>query len=179
MLSKIKFDISKLNTKITETGVTYTLVNKPNNLSEITGNASTKHNNWQDYKDLGEEFIIEINDEIEDGIWITSTLNFHVNLKYCSTHSVVDNYPGNIPNFVTDDLKYINSVLKDYIQNPNEEFVISVSEIYKEDQSETDGWQYYKWGQFIGDVNPDSDYLYDSTVHDLVYCVHVYKLEKK
>lgn len=52
-------------------------------------------------------------------------------------------------------------------------FIISLSEIRREDQPPQGGWRWHKWGGYIGIQNPQYEYLYDDTHIDKVYCFSI------
>jgi hypothetical protein len=53
-------------------------------------------------------------------------------------------------------------------------FVISFTEIVKAEQSPDGGWRWHKWGEYIGEKNPQYEYLYDEGAEiERVYCYHV------
>lgn len=55
-------------------------------------------------------------------------------------------------------------------------FVISVTEIRHEDQPESGGWRWHKWGEYIGEYEPQHEYLYDEKDIDSVWCFHIYEV---
>ena len=61
------------------------------------------------------------------------------------------------------------------LQDPEREFVISVTEIRKEYEPSEGGWRWHKWGAYIGEQNPTHEYLYDEADIESVYCYHIYE----
>lgn len=53
------------------------------------------------------------------------------------------------------------------------EFVVFVTEVRREDQSEDGGWRWHKWGSYIGTREPTCEYLYDEPEIDAVYVYHI------
>lgn len=54
--------------------------------------------------------------------------------------------------------------------------VISFVKIEREAQSSTGGWRYHKWGNYIGNQDPQHEYLYDDKHIDRVYTYHIYEV---
>lgn len=60
---------------------------------------------------------------------------------------------------------------------PGREFVVTVTPVRRAEQSETGGWRWHKWGDYIGTQEPRHEYLFDETHIDEVLVFHIY--EKK
>lgn len=58
-------------------------------------------------------------------------------------------------------------------------FVVTVTKISKDSESSEDGWRWHKWGDYIGDQNPQCEYLYDEPEIDEVYTFHIYEKESQ
>lgn len=58
------------------------------------------------------------------------------------------------------------------VESPRQ-FVISITEMRREDQSPEGGWRWHKWGEYIGDQMPAHEYLYDDTHIDSVFTFHI------
>lgn len=63
----------------------------------------------------------------------------------------------------------------DYEADPRK-LLISLVEMRKEDQSESGGWRWHKWGKYIGTQSPQCEYLYDEPEIELVYTFNVYEI---
>ena len=62
----------------------------------------------------------------------------------------------------------------------NREFVIFITPVCAEDQPEDGGWRWCKWGEYIGDKNPQCQYLYDEPEIEMIYVYHIYeKIDKE
>lgn len=59
------------------------------------------------------------------------------------------------------------------VNNPNREFIITVTEVRREDQPSKDGWRWHKWGSYIGTHEPQCEYLYDEQGIDQVLVYHI------
>lgn len=58
-------------------------------------------------------------------------------------------------------------------------FVVKMTPIFKDEQPEYGGWRWHKWGQYIGDKNPQCEYIYDEEDIDMVFCYHIYEIKSK
>lgn len=54
-------------------------------------------------------------------------------------------------------------------------FVVTLTRIRRADQSESGGWRWHKWGEYIGTQKPEHEYLYDDTHIDEVFVYHIYE----
>jgi len=57
-----------------------------------------------------------------------------------------------------------------------EEFIIVLCEIRKDSQPEEGGWRWCKWGEYIGDHKPTTEYLYDEEEISSVFVYNVYRV---
>lgn len=84
---------------------------------------------------------------------------------------------GWVANGVCDDYHQIMEKYKEILNNPQKNFVIGLSTVKRENQSEDGGWRWHKWGEYIGTQNPKHEYLYDDIHIDKVFCFHIYEIE--
>lgn len=61
------------------------------------------------------------------------------------------------------------------LHDPERRFVVFVTPVLQDDQPEDGGWRWHKWGEYIGDMQPQCEYLYDEPEIDQVYCFHIYE----
>lgn len=54
-------------------------------------------------------------------------------------------------------------------------FVISFVQLKKANESPGGGWRWHKWGPYIGEQDPQCEYLYDEPVIEEVWTYHVYE----
>ena len=80
---------------------------------------------------------------------------------------------------VADDIEQIKEYFKPAIDNPNVNFVISITEINKRFQPSSDGWRWHKWGKYIGKQNPQCEYIHDEPEIEKVLVFQGYYLDKK
>lgn len=50
-------------------------------------------------------------------------------------------------------------------------------EIKREDEPSNGGWRYHKWGEYVGEQNPQSEYIYHDKHIEKVYTYSVYQLK--
>lgn len=69
---------------------------------------------------------------------------------------------------VADNLDQIKKYYKQQIEDPDKKYFISVTPIFqeKEHSGEGGGWRWHKWGPYIGDLNPQYEYLDDEDFGD-------------
>lgn len=61
------------------------------------------------------------------------------------------------------------------VNNPGREFVITVTKIDRSTQPSQGGWRWHKWGPYIGDHAPTTEYLYDEPDIEFIYVYHIYE----
>ena len=61
------------------------------------------------------------------------------------------------------------------LEAPGREFVVTLHEVKKSEQSSDGGWRWHKWGEYIGTQNPTCEYLYDEPNIDSVFVYHIYE----
>lgn len=86
------------------------------------------------------------------------------------------------PSGVCDDWEQIFSKMEDrmrpYIESP-EPFAVFVYRISRGSQPEQGGWRWKKWGEYIGDRQPQCEYLHDEPEIDHVFVFGVYHVIPK
>jgi hypothetical protein len=55
------------------------------------------------------------------------------------------------------------------------EFCLSFTRIAKDEQSPEGGWRWHKWGPYVGNGEPTTEYLYDEPRFAEVYVFHVFR----
>jgi hypothetical protein len=55
-------------------------------------------------------------------------------------------------------------------------FAINFVEIRRDEQPESGGWRWHKWGEYIGTKEPQYEYLYDEPEIESVLCYHIYEI---
>lgn len=62
-----------------------------------------------------------------------------------------------------------------FLCDPRFEYVTSLVQVSKSNQSSTGGWRWHKWGPYVGDQQPQCEYLFDEPIISEVYTYHVYR----
>lgn len=62
---------------------------------------------------------------------------------------------------VADNIEQIKDYYKEEIADEAKKYVICVTPVWQERQSKQGGWRWHKWGEYIGKLNPQCEYLYD------------------
>lgn len=62
------------------------------------------------------------------------------------------------------------------IKKSDTKYCISLTEVTKDTQSPEGGWRWHKWGSYIGNQNPTTEYLYDEPEIKSVYCYSIYAI---
>lgn len=60
-----------------------------------------------------------------------------------------------------------------------DEYVVGFDKISKKDQPPEGGWRWHKWGEYIGDQNPQYEYLYDEPEIEEIYLYNIFKRVSK
>lgn len=81
---------------------------------------------------------------------------------------------------VADNVEQIKEHYKDWIEKPDTKWVIAVTPVFqdKSNEGKGGGWRWHKWGNYIGKLNPQYEYLDDEDFGDdfqgYVLCYHIY-----
>ena len=62
------------------------------------------------------------------------------------------------------------------LANPDRQFCAAFVRLDRKDESPSGGWRWHKWGTYIGDQDPQHEYLYYEKHIDTVWTYHVYEL---
>lgn len=63
-----------------------------------------------------------------------------------------------------------------YLIDGPERLVMQVTELVGSEQPAQGGWRWHKWGEYIGDQDPQCEYLYDEPEIEKVFVFHIYEL---
>ena len=83
---------------------------------------------------------------------------------------------------VADNIEQIKEYYKEWIEKSD--WVITVTPVYqeKENAGQGGGWRWHKWGNYIGTLEPQCEYLDDEEFGDdwqgYVLCYHIYPVKK-
>ena len=64
-----------------------------------------------------------------------------------------------------------------HLMHSSQRHFITLTPIRKEEQPEFGGWRWHKWGPYIGDHEPQYEYLYDEEGIEVVYVFRIYTLK--
>lgn len=64
------------------------------------------------------------------------------------------------------------------LQDPQREFIITVTRLKKADQPSSGGWRWHKWGEYIGTQTPTAEYLFAEPLIEEVLVYHIYEKVK-
>lgn len=57
-------------------------------------------------------------------------------------------------------------------------YVVSITVLRKEEQEPSGGWRWHKWGDYLGDLEPQCEYLYDEPEIAQATVAHVYEIDE-
>jgi len=115
---------------------------------------------------------------VQKGIYMSPSFSFgnQIKEKKNGYPEFDDNYEYS-PYGVCDNVEQVLERYKQWLDLPDRKFCISFTKVSKSEQSESGGWRWHKWGEYIGVKNPQMEYLYDES-DDIqeVYCYHIYEI---
>lgn len=123
-------------------------------------------------KDIGDWW-----EEITPGVYV-GMLNPHLFIAdYESWEEFKDLGPWSSPDYtcaygVCDSIEQFTARVVPKLQAAETQHVAFLTCIRKADQSPNGGWRWHKWGPYIGDHEPQCEYLYDEEGIDEVYVYH-------
>jgi hypothetical protein len=90
--------------------------------------------------------------------------SLHSRLKYFNKYS---EFYG-----VADNWEQVLQIKTWFTKIKKYKFILTFSKMRRENQEESGGWRYHKWGEYIGTQNPQHEYLYDDKHIDEVIIYH-------
>ncbi len=112
----------------------------------------------------------------ETGVYRHDGYTFNLSgfiVEHCS-NTLVDEW---IAFGVCDNYQQIKDKYKSLLEDCDKKYVIIMNTVTRENQSAEGGWRWHKWGPYIGNQNPQHEYLYYDTHIDKVYCYHIFEIE--
>lgn len=81
---------------------------------------------------------------------------------------------------VADNVEQIKKYYKDQVEDPEKKYAICVTPVWqeKENAGNGGGWRWHKWGEYIGELNPQYEYLDDEDFGDDFEYVLVFTIYK-
>lgn len=73
--------------------------------------------------------------------------------------------------------QFLDTPIGKHIQSSKKSYVVSFVHLRKKDESPEGGWRWHKWGPYIGNQEPQCEYLFDEPVIEEVYTYHIYEKE--
>ena len=207
MLKELQFKEDFLQSHITGITVKEKIINGSKWIIEEFDLNNSMHDHlkvlFKDTVDDKKEILVA--KKIEPGIYEVESFNFNHTLNSISDHQIVDDYGmintkdgsyksakdlgANLKNIdwnnlsstygVADNVEQVKNKFAEAIKSETDEYVISVTEVRKDEQSDEGGWRWHKWGEYIGKQDPQCEYLADEPKIESVYCFHIYKVELK
>ena len=119
--------------------------------------------------------------KVETGIYLSNSFSFDSNIvgivnQYFEFGQDDDgNYLGAYG--VCDSIEQVKQKYAKWLNDENLKFCASFTRIDKSDQPPDGGWRWHKWGTYIGDQNPQEEYLYDEDGIETVFCYHIYEIK--
>ena len=136
---------------------------------------------WDKYTIIEDDYRTDLD---FDGVYVCE-LNSNHTIELLTDYREVKNFDSPIYWYNYGVCDHASQVLDyyDYLYKQHEEymkdkkFVVLLTPMFKEDQPESGGWRWHKWGQYIGKYEPKCEYLYDEEGVDYVYCFTILEIE--
>lgn len=100
------------------------------------------------------------NEEAEDSIYLKNDFYFR-------SYGVCDNAEQAI--------EYADNLMWKNILETTDDYIILLVPMFKDSQPKFGGWRWHKWGIYIGEQNPEYEYLYDEKDIEMIYCFNIVK----
>jgi hypothetical protein len=83
---------------------------------------------------------------------------------------------------VADSIEQIKEYFKEEAEDPNRKYIVTFSPVFqdREHKGKGGGWRWHKWGTYIGNLNPQCEYLDDEDFGEdfkYVICFHLYEIK--
>ena len=116
--------------------------------------------------------------KVEDGIFISPSFsmgNTIANKKDSDFDFGNDEYLS--AGGFCDTIEQVKTKFKQWFEDPLLNFCVAFTKVSKSTQPEDGGWRWSKWGPYIGEKNPQFEYIYDED-DDIqeVFCYQIYHL---
>lgn len=118
-------------------------------------------------------------ERIQQGVYKSRWWNFE--LEFRSRQDFALDYPDLGSDFdafgVCDSPEQLVGKLPASVAEGPNKYVVSMVEVRRSDEPPEGGWRWHKWGGYIGDKTPTTEYLHDEPEIDAVWTYHVYAVE--
>ena len=119
-------------------------------------------------------------EKIEDGVFISAfPFNFHHTLTPSPTFEQEYDFLGRYVSTygVADNVEQIKNHYLPLLDN-SKNYCIGISIVKKSEQESWGGWRWHKWGEYIGEQNPQCEYLYNEPEIEEVMVYSIILLEE-
>jgi hypothetical protein len=101
------------------------------------------------------------------------------NLSYDDRYKIFENY-DKITYGVADTIEQIKEYYKEEVESKNDKYCLALTPVWqeKENKGKGGGWRWHKWGEYIGKLNPQCEYLDDEEFGDDFQYVITFTLYK-
>jgi hypothetical protein len=114
-------------------------------------------------------------ERIQQGIYVSRS--FSIGNDIINPHDDYPNLGELSPYGVCDTIQQVLDLYDEYFSGSNK-YCVGFTKVVKSEQSDMGGWRWHKWGDYIGDKNPQCEYIYDEddTITE-VFCFHIYLIK--
>ena len=83
---------------------------------------------------------------------------------------------------VADSIDQLKEYFKEEIEDAERKYFIEITPVFqdKENKGKSDGWRWHKWGEYIGKLDTQCEYLDDEDFgedFEYVLCYHIYEVK--
>lgn len=83
----------------------------------------------------------------------------------------IGRYPSSY--YVCDSPEQFIEKYGELLERDERRFIVFFTPMVKSEQSPTGGWRWHKWGEYVGEGTPTTEYLYDEPEFERVYTVSI------
>jgi hypothetical protein len=76
---------------------------------------------------------------------------------------------------VCDNVEQILKACPELKKSQTRSFMITLTPVKRANQPSEGGWRWHKWGEYIGDHDPQCEYIYDEKGIEQVFVYHIYE----
>lgn len=164
-------------------------------LVDLTPNFNEAHRRIQISKEHNFEYVPQYDNQWKHGTGIYQcnlAFNFsHEDFKQFNNQCNIpyeDEFEVFAPTYhksqygVADSIEQIKEYFKEEIESIEHIYFIAITPVFqdKNNKGKGGGWRWHKWGEYIGKLNPQCEYLDDEDFGDdfeYVICFHLYRVK--